>query len=194
MKRKILFISILSLMLCGCNNQNEVNISEWMFSDDLTPYECEKILGTSSEKERANSTQYFWNDYEICDGYSGTLSLIYFDNQDPLSLNPDRQQYTFDWTSQCSEKEYDNIINSLKQYKHTQKYVSFPPQDRSDEIKKKYEDENGKKIKFTTDFQDENINTEYLGEDKIQYFTIGTTYKDEILNIQWSFSRSSLDH
>lgn len=194
MKRKILFISILSLMLCGCGQHNDVNIAEWMFSDDLTPYECDKILGASSKEENDNNTWYFWDDYEICDGYEGTLSLVYCDYQDPWSLNSERQQYGFNWTSQCSEKEYDKIINSLKKYKHIKKYTQFPPQDRTDEVKKKYEDENGKKFKFITDFQDKNINTGYLNKDKIQYFTINTTYKDEVLDIQWSFSRSPIDH
>ena len=48
-----------------------------MFKDDLNIYSCEKILGKAKVEELNNCTQYFWDDYKICNKYEGTLSLLY---------------------------------------------------------------------------------------------------------------------
>lgn len=66
-----------------------------MFKDDLNIYSCEKILGKAKVEELNNCTQYFWDDYKICNKYEGTLSLLYSNKQDDWSSNPDRNSYSF---------------------------------------------------------------------------------------------------
>ena len=107
MKRKFTIgILIGTVILSGCGSSNDqINIAEWMFSDDLNPYECENTLGKAEKEDGNGYTRFFWNDYEICNKYSGTLSLLYFDKQDEWSLNSDRNSYSFQWTIQCSDNE-----------------------------------------------------------------------------------------
>lgn len=191
MKSKLINIILLgSIMLSGCGISNDqINISKWMFSDDLNPYECENTLG-KAEKENSNDyTRFFWNDYEICDKYSGTLSLFYFDKQDDLSLNPDRNYYTFQWNTQCNDDEYNHIINDLKNYKYIQKYTSLPP-NGTDESKEQYKKENGECFDFTTNFSDESYNSSTSNDNKKVYFIVSTRYKDGILKLQWGVNRS----
>ena len=95
-----------------------------MFKDDLNIYSCEKILGKAKVEELNNCTQYFWDDYKICNKHEGTLSLLYSNKQDDWSSNPDRNSYSFQWTVQCDDEEYKHIFKDLENYNHLQKYVT----------------------------------------------------------------------
>ena len=89
-----------------------------MFKDDLNIYSCEKNLGKAKVEELNNCTQYFWDDYKICNKYEGTLSLLYSNKQDDWSSNPDRNSYSFQWTVQCDDEEYKHIFKDLENYNH----------------------------------------------------------------------------
>lgn len=195
MKSKLINIILFSsVVLSGCGtSNNQINISEWMFSDDLNPYECEKILGKAEEKNGENTTQYFWNGYKICNKYEGTLSLSYFNEEDPYSLNSDRNSYSFQWSIQCSDNEYEHISHDLENSKYIQKTVLCEASGISDEVRKKHREENGLNYKFITKFKDENYNPDYINmSDGDEYFSISSTYKDGVLNLRWGCSRSSL--
>ena len=164
-----------------------------MFSDDLNPYECENTLGKAEKENGNNYTQFFWNDYEICNKYSGTLSLLYFDKQDEWSLNSDRNSYSFQWTIQCSDNEYEHISHDLENSKYIQKTVLCEASGISDEVRKEYREENGLNYKFITNFKDKNYNSDYIDmPDGDEYFSISSTYKDGVLNLRWGCSRSPL--
>ena len=195
MKRKFTIgILIGTVILSGCgSSNNQINISEWMFSDDLNPYECENTLGKAEKEDGNGYTRFFWNDYEICNKYSGTLSLLYFDKQDEWSLNSDRNSYSFQWTIQCSDNEYEHISHDLENSKYIQKTVLCEASGISDEVRKKYRDENGLNYKFITNFKDENYNPDYINmPDGEEYFSISSTYKDGVLSLRWGYSRSPL--
>ena len=187
-------ILIGTVILSGCgSSNNQINISEWMFSDDLNPYECENTLGKAEKEDGNGYTRFFWNDYEICNKYSGTLSLLYFDKQDEWSLNSDRNSYYFQWTIQCSDNEYEHISHDLENSKYIQKTVLCEASGISDEVRKKYRDENGLNYKFITNFKDENYNPDYINmPDGEEYFSISSTYKDGVLSLRWGYSRSPL--
>lgn len=191
MKRKFIISFLIStFLLSGCGkSNNQINISEWMFSDDLNPYECESTLGKAEKEEGNGYTQYFWNNYDMCDKYNGILSLMYLDKKDESSLNPDRNYYTFQWSVQCDDNEYNHIINDLKKYKHLQKYYSIPPSG-SEEAKEEYKKENGECFNFVTDFNDKSYNSSTSDNNQIAHFIISSTYKDGILKLQWGVNRS----
>lgn len=181
MKRKIITnILIISMLLSGCRKSNDqINISEWMFKDDLNVYDCEKILGKAEEKSGKTTTQYFWNNYKICNKYEGTLSLLYSKEQDPWSSNPDRNSYSFHWTVQCDDKEYEHIFKDLENYNHLQKYVTSASNG-----------EDGERFNFITDFEDENYDEKwFFGDDGTAYFVIYSIYKDGVLELQWANGR-----
>lgn len=184
MKRKLITVLLInSIVLSGCGSSNDqINISEWMFSDNLTPYECEKILGKAEEKNGKNATQYFWNNYKICNKYEGTLSLIYFNEEDPYSLSSDRNSYSFHWNAQCNDNEYKHIVKDLKNYNHLQKYVPSALSEVDNEC-----------FNFLTDFEDENYDKKWLfGDYDTAYFVIYSMYKDGVLELQWGNGRSPL--
>ena len=191
MKRKFTIgILIGTVILSGCGSSNDqINIAEWMFSDNLNPYECENTLGKAEKEDGNDYTRFFWNNYNICDKYDGTLSLLYFDKQDEWSLNPDRNAYYFQWNTQCGNDEYEHIINDLKNYKYLQKYTSLPP-NGTDESKEQYKKENGECINFTTDFNDKSYDSSESDNNKKAYFIISSNYKDGILKLQWGVNRS----
>lgn len=192
MKKNFISICLLctTIVFSGCNKkQDDVNISEWMFDDNLNIYNCEKILGKAEKEELNNCTQYFWNDYKICNKYNGMLSLIYSDEQDGWSSNPDRNSYSFHWTTQCSDDEYKHIFKDLKNFEYVQKYVSCAP-NGTDEMKKNYEKENGECFNFLTTYKDENYGEKFLFNDyNTAYFVIRSQYKDGVLELQWGLGR-----
>ena len=195
MKNKLINIILLgSIILSGCGTSNDqINISEWMFSDDLNPYECENTLGKAEKEDGNGYTRFFWNDYEICNKYSGTLSLLYFDKQDEWSLNSDRNSYSFQWTIQCSDNEYEHISHDLENSKYIQKTVLCEASGISNKVRKKYRDENGLNYKFITNFKDENYNPDYINmPDGEESFSISSAYKDGVLSLRWGCSRSPL--
>lgn len=195
MKRKFTIgILIGAVILSGCGTTNDqINISEWMFSDNLNPYECEKILGKAEVEELNDCTRYFWDDYKICDKYEGTLSLIYFNEEDPYSLNSDRSSYSFRWSAQCDNEEYEHISHDLENSKNIQKTVLCEASGISDESRKEYREEHGLNYKFITNYKDENYNPNYINmPDGDKYFSISSTYKDGILDLGWGCSRSPL--
>ena len=181
MKRKLITVLLInSIVLSGCGITNDqINISEWMFSDNLNPYECEKILGKAEEKNGKNATQYFWNDYKICNKYEGTLSLLYFNEEDPYSLNSDRNSYSFHWTVQCDYEVYKHIFKDLEDYNHLQKYITSAS-----------DGTNGECYNFITDFKDENYDEKwFFGDNATAYFVIYSMYEDGVLELQWGNGR-----
>ena len=150
-----------------------------MFKDDLNIYSCEKILGKAKVEELNNCTQYFWDDYKICNKYEGTLSLLYSNKQDDWSSNPDRNSYSFQWTVQCDDEEYKHIFKDLENYNHLQKYVTSAS-----------DGTNGECYNFITDFNDENYDEKwFFGDNGTAYFVIYSIYKDGVLELQWGLGR-----
>ena len=173
-------IIISSLLVCGgCDNSNDdVNISEWMFSDDLDPFKCISILGSSVEND---FKEYLWEDYELVNGYKGTLALFDIQDQDFFSTNENRKSYSFHWTIQCDESDYSKIINKLKSYEYIQKTVDGTGFEEGDVS-----------LNFITNFEDKNYNPKYLNSGEKAYFSILSIYNKEILELQWRENRKTI--
>lgn len=189
MKRKFTIGFLISLiLLSGCNmtNNKNIKISKWMFSDDLTPYKCENLLGKSDVMN--NFKQYVWNNYELIDGYSGVLALDDNKNQDYLSSNENRKMYCFHWTIECNENDYNDIINNLKKYKELKEYIADSDNPNYNESW----DKDGIKISFVTNYEDINYNPEFLNSNEKGYFSIASNYKDDVLELQWRLNRRAI--
>lgn len=181
---------ISSVLLSSCQISNDdIYISKWMFSDDLTPYQCENTLGKAEKEEMESYTKYFWNNYNICNKYKGTLSLGYSDKGDQFSLNQNRNTYCFHWNLQCDNKKYNHIVNDLKNSSYIQKYIPFEPISKK-QTKENFEKKNGKRFTFVTKFKDENYNYKLSDSyEKTEYFTITSIYKNGVLELQWGLGR-----
>ena len=84
MKRIIIFMSLLCLLLSGCNSKNTKNnatagvkISQWMMDSSKAGIDIVGILGSADDEQLLNGdesyTTYTWDDYELIEGYKGTL-------------------------------------------------------------------------------------------------------------------------
>lgn len=172
MKKKIIALiagMMISAACIGCGGNKEIKIGEWMFAGDLTWYDCERNLSGSEEKEGSNYKLLTWEDYELVEGYKGTLSCNFF--TDPINLNGEELlQFTWSWRLPCSENEKDDILKIFE---------------------KKYEDNKVLDIGL-----EEDRRTIYTFDTKYKYdgifksendenYCIDITYEKDLLSVSW---------
>lgn len=169
MKKIGAVIGLVCLLLSGCdkntksNTTEEVNISQWMMDSSKTGIDIVGILGSADDEQLLNDDEsyatYTWNDYELVDGYIGTLQVTNY---------PDLNAYIWRWSKTATEKEFNTIYATVENY--------------LGEVSGVYEDD-----KENTSYSFNFIKQDgvFSGDGSQVYYPLTIFYGNDIITVQW---------
>lgn len=119
MKKIGVMLGLMCLLLSGCNNKNakndataEVNISQWMMDSSKAGIDIVGILGSADDEQLLNGdesyTTYTWDDYELIEGYKGTLQYCN-DKNSPANVQ------LWLWRIPLKDDDFSKIHNDMVQ-------------------------------------------------------------------------------
>ena len=129
--KKIIYVILFAILLVGCGEKennlesSNININEWMMGDNINENYITTILGRPdyieyANEDHANRDILQWDNYEITNNISGTLTLGIFHDDDELYAN-------WGWRCQCNETLYNNIHSVLlanyTEFRHTEQPI-----------------------------------------------------------------------